>query len=82
MSDNEIVVPELNNKTIESMIYIVRGEKVMLDFELAQIYGYETRTFNQQVKRNIDKFSERYRFQLTPDEISKISKSQNVITIM
>ena len=49
MSDNEIVVPELNNKTIESMIYIVRGEKVMLDFELAQIYGYETRTFNQQV---------------------------------
>ena len=56
MSDNEIVVPELNNKIIESMIYIVRGEKVMLDFELAQIYGYETRTFNQQVKRNIDKF--------------------------
>ena len=54
MSDNEIVVPELNNKTIESMIYIVRGEKVMLDFELAQIYGYETRTFNQQVKRNIE----------------------------
>ena len=82
MSDNEIVVPELNNKTIESMIYIVRGEKVMLDFELAQIYGYETRTFNQQVKRNIDKFPERYRFQLTPDEISEISKSQNVITIM
>ena len=75
MSDNEIVVPELNNKTIESMIYIVRGEKVMLDFELAQIYGYETRTFNQQVKRNIDKFPERYRFQLTPDEISEISKS-------
>ena len=62
MSDNEIVVPELNNKTIESMIYIVRGEKVMLAFELAQIYGYETRTFNQQVKRNIDKFPERYRF--------------------
>ena len=82
MSDNEIVVPELNNKTIESMIYIARGEKVMLDFELAQIYGYETRTFNQQVKRNIDKFPERYRFQLTPDEISEISKSQNVITIM
>ena len=34
MSDNEIVVPELNNKTIESVIYIVRGEKVMLDFKL------------------------------------------------
>ena len=47
MSDNKIIVPELNNETIESMIYIVRGEKVMLDFELARIYGYETRTFNQ-----------------------------------
>ena len=50
MSDNEIVVPELNNKIIESMIYIVRGEKVMLDFELAKIYGYETKNFNKQVK--------------------------------
>ena len=70
------------NETIESMIYVVHGEKVMLDFELAQIYGYETRAFNQQIKRNIDKFPERYRFQLTLDEISEISKSQNVITIM
>ena len=82
MSDNEIIVPELNNETIESMIYIVRGEKVMLDFELAQIYGYTTKTFNQQVKRNIDKFPERYRFQLTIEEIAEISRSQNVTTIM
>ena len=37
MENNKITVPELNNETIESMIYIVRGEKVMLDFELAQI---------------------------------------------
>ena len=50
MSDNEIIVPELNNETIESMIYIVRGEKVMLDFELAKIYGYTTKAFNQQIK--------------------------------
>ena len=50
MSDNEIIIPELNNETIESMIYIVRGEKVMLDFELARIYGYETRYFNRQIK--------------------------------
>ena len=47
VSDNKIIVPELNNETIESMIYIVRGEKLMLDFELARIYGYETKTFNQ-----------------------------------
>jgi hypothetical protein len=40
MEKNEIIVPELNNETIESMIYIIRGQKVMLDFELAKIYGY------------------------------------------
>ncbi len=68
--NDEILIKELNDETIESMIYIVRGEKVMLDFELARIYGYETKTFNQQVKRNIDKFPERYRFQLTFEEIS------------
>ena len=82
MLDNEIIIPELNNETIESMIYIVRGEKVMLDFELAKIYGYETRTFNQQVIRNINKFPERFRFQLTNEEVKQISMSQNVMTIM
>ena len=77
MLEKEIMVPELNNETIESMIYIVRGEKVMLDFELANIYGYETRTFNQQVARNISKFPERYRFQLTKNELESV-KSQIV----
>ncbi len=42
MQNTETIVPELNSEIIESMIYIVRGEKVMLDFELAHIYGYET----------------------------------------
>lgn len=78
MSDNEILVPELNNETIESMIYIVRGEKVMLDFELARIYGYETKAFNQQVKRNIQKFPEDLMFQLSKEEIDNISRSQFV----
>lgn len=40
----------------------------MLDFELAEIYGYETKTFNQQVKNNIEKFDEDFIFQLTKDE--------------
>ena len=77
MLDDKIIVPELNNETIESMIYFVRGEKVMLDFELAKIYGYETRAFNQQVARNINKFPERYRFQLTRNELELV-KSQIV----
>ena len=80
MSDNEIIVPELNNETIESMIYIVRGEKVMLDFELARIFGYETRTFNQQVNRNIEKFPSNFMFKLTRPEVDSILMSQNVIS--
>ena len=55
MVEKEIIIPELNNETIESMIYVLRGEKAMLDFELAKIYGYMTKAFNQQVKRNIQK---------------------------
>ena len=71
MIDNDQTIIELNNETIRSMIYVVRNQKVMLDFDLAKIYGYDTRSFNQQVKRNINKFPERYRFQLTKEEISK-----------
>lgn len=77
MSDNEIIVPELNNETIESMIYVVRGEKVMLDFELAQIYGYETRYFNRQIKNNIERFDDEFRFQLTKVEFKEILKCKN-----
>ena len=44
----------------------------MLDFELAEIYGYDTRNFNNQVKNNIERFPERYRFQLTQAEVNKV----------
>ena len=71
MQNNEIILPELNNENIESMIYMIRGQRVMLDFELAKIYGYETRYFNRQVKNNIDKFDIDFRFQLTKDELMK-----------
>lgn len=68
MEKNETIVPELNNETIESMIYIIRGQKVMLDFELAKIYGYSTRDFNNQIKNNIERFDADFRFQLTKIE--------------
>lgn len=64
MDKNEIIIPELNNETIESMIYVVRGQRIMLDFELAKIYGYSTRDFNNQIKNNIERFDEDFRFQL------------------
>ena len=77
MEEKEIIIPELNNETIESMIYVVRGEKVMLDFELARIYGYETRYFNRQIKNNIERFDEEFRFQLTKEEFKEILKCKN-----
>lgn len=60
-------------------IYILRGVQVMLDYDLAAIYGYETRRFNEQVKNNIERFDDSFRFQLTDFEfknlMSKISTS-------
>ena len=79
---SEIIIPELNSDTIESMIYEIRGLKIMLDVDLAKIYGYSTKAFNQQVKRNINKFPDRYMLKLTMDEVVLISRSQNVTTIM
>ena len=69
---------EVNKKNIEEMIHFIRGMKVMLDFDLARIYGYETKAFNQQVNRNKDKFPNRYRFQLTYNELKDIVRSQIV----
>ena len=78
--NQEITVMELTEKNIESMVCEIRGQKVMLDFDLARIYGYTTKAFNQQVQRNIEKFPEDFMFQLTLDEIEQISRSQNVTT--
>ena len=76
MEEKEMI--ELNNKTIKSMIYLFRGQKVMLDFELARIYGYETKAFNQQVKRNINKFPSDLMFVLAEEEVVNLQRSQNV----
>jgi hypothetical protein len=72
----EIVV--INEDTIKNKIYCIRNQKIMLDFDLAEIYGYETRAFNQQVKRNYERFDDDFMFQLTDEEVYKLSRSQNV----
>ena len=77
MKENEIVVLELNEQTIKSKIYEIRGQKIMLDFELAEIYGYETKNFNRQVKNNIEKFPHDFMFQLTQEEIVGVSRCKN-----
>jgi hypothetical protein len=53
---------------IRDKIYDIRGQKVMLDFDLAALYGVETKVFNQAVKRNINRFPEDFMFQLTLEE--------------
>lgn len=65
-------------KNIQSKIYEIRNQKVMLDFDLAQLYEVETRVLNQAVKRNIDRFPDDFMFQLTKEELISL-RSQFVI---
>ncbi len=67
----------ISQKQIENRIFTVRGNQVMIDRDLAEMYQVETRVLNQSVKRNIDRFPEKFRFQLTLDEIEEL-KSQIV----
>ena len=60
---------ELNTlQEIEDRIFCIRGIQVMIDNDLADFYGVETKRLNEQVKRNIERFPERYMFQLTKEE--------------
>ena len=63
---NDVIVN--NNKKIENMIYEIRGKQVMLDSDLAMLFGYETKQLNRQVLRNINRFPENYCFQIASDE--------------
>ncbi|XVG95244.1 ORF6N domain-containing protein [Eubacteriales bacterium KG125] len=73
--NKEIVV--INEDTIKNKIYYIRNQKVMVDFELAEIYGYSTKRFNEQVKRNNEKFDDDFMFRLTDEEVDELSRSQN-----
>ncbi len=64
-------------KKIENKIYLIRGKRVMLDKDLAELYGVKTKALNQAVKRNIERFPEYFMFQLTKEE-AEISRSQIV----
>ena len=64
---------------IERHIHLIRGQKVMLDHDLAALYGVETRTLTQAVRRNLDRFPESFMFRLTYQEVMRI-RSQPVIT--
>ena len=57
---------------IQNMIYVIRGQKVMLDSDLAQLYGVETKALNRQVRRNLIRFPEDFMFQLTKEEYESL----------
>ena len=68
----------IDERTIRDKIYEVRGVKVMLDFELAEIYGYETKNFNRQVKNNAERFEgDEFMFRLTKEEYGEILRCKN-----
>ena len=80
MEKNKLPIQsEVSNKEIKNLIYTIRGKQVMLDSDVAMLYHYETKKINQAVKRNIDRFPERFCFQLTEKEL-EIMWSQIVTT--
>ena len=72
----KLVLNPLADSGVEEMIRVVRGKQVLLDRDLAMLYGVETKRINEQVKRNIERFPEEFCFQLNLEEASCSSKSQ------
>jgi len=66
-------------RPLESLILTLRGRKVMLDTDLAELYGVPTKAFNQAVKRNADRFPEDFMFQLTAQEWAKLKQDREVV---
>lgn len=63
---------EITDASMEKMVHVIRGKQVMLDYDLAAIYGYETRYFNRQVQNNREKFEDDFMFQLTNQEVANL----------
>ena len=76
MSTDSNLIPA---ERIERRILLVRGQKVLLDFQLAELYEVETKALNQAVKRNLERFPEDFMFQLSEVEAEEIMRSQVVI---
>lgn len=77
-SDNSESSAIISESMIRDKIYTIRGQRVMLDVDLAEIYGYETKAFNRQVKNNIEKFEgEDFMFQLSWGEVKALPRCKN-----
>ena len=73
--NNKLIV--VNEHTLRDKVYVIRDQQVMLDSDLAEIYGYEVKNLNRQVKRNIERFPEDFMFQITKNELEEL-RCQNV----
>lgn len=76
MENKQTIVPQ----EIKNLIYTIRDKQVMLDSDLAKIFQVETKVFNQAVKRNVDRFPNNFRFQLTQDEFDTINLRSQIVT--
>jgi len=72
VDESKLLVPD---ELIMNKIYLIRGQKVMLDNDLAELYAVETRRLNEQVKRNIERFPEDFMFQLESGEFENLSRN-------
>ena len=68
----DIVPVTIEPQQVQQMIHVIRGERVILDSDLAALYGVETKVLNKQVKRNIERFPEDFMFQLTNQEVTNL----------
>lgn len=66
---------------LQNRVYVIRGQQVMLDTDLAEIYGYEVKRLNEQVKRNIARFPEDFMFRLERDEIPEACLKSQIATL-
>ena len=69
--------PNFRPENLAHLVHFVRGEKVLLDYDLATLYGVETRALNQAVKRNLDRFPDDFMFQLSPEEAEVLVQSRS-----
>lgn len=76
MSEERTNNLDITEEVLKTKILIIRGQQVMLDSDLAEIYGYTTKAFNQQVRNNLGKFDDDFRFQLTWEEAEECSRSK------
>ena len=70
--EEEMAVIDITEECLEGKLYEIRGKRVLLDADLAEIYGYDTKVFNRQVKNNIDRFDRDFMFELTDEELEDL----------